>query len=128
MLLFYAFIEEREWILEKLKKEHVKFATSKDKKFLEKWNKRDVDVLILNPMSASHGLNLHENGARIMVWSSLPFDAELWAQGCARLIRTGQNRGVQIHSFMALNTMEPKKYTDLNKKQDLLQEFIDITK
>lgn len=128
VLLFYAFIEEREWLLEKLKKERIKFTTSKDKKFLEKWNKRDVDVLLLQPMSASHGLNLHENNARIMVWSSLPYDAELWSQGCARLIRQGQKRGVQIHSFIAKNTVEVKKYSSLQNKQELLQEFIGLTK
>lgn len=128
VLLFYAFIEEREWILEKLKKEHIKFATSKDKKFLEKWNKRDVDVLLLQPMSASHGLNLHENGARIMVWSSIPYDVEQWMQANARLIRTNQKRAVQIHSFIGKSTLEEAKYKSLNKKQELLQEFIDITK
>ncbi len=128
VLLFYAFIEEKVWILEKLKKERIKFTTSKDKKFLEKWNKRDVDVLLLNPQSASHGLNLHLSGCRLMVWSSLPFDLELYSQANARLIRQGQKRGVQIHSFMAKGTVEPKKYKMLNDKQDLLDKFIAITK
>lgn len=128
VLLFYAFIEEREWILEKLKKERITFATSKDKKFLEKWNNSDIDVLMLQPMSASHGLNLHENNARIMVWSSIPYDVELWLQANARLMRQGQKRGVQIHSFIGKSTLEEKKYKSLNKKQELLQEFIDLTK
>lgn len=128
VLLFYAFIEEREWLQEKLKKEHIKFATSKDKKFLEKWNKKEIDVLVLNPASCGHGLNLHLSGARLIVWSSLPFDIELWSQANARLMRQGQKRGIQIHSFMTKGTVEPKKYIDLNKKQELLQEFIDITK
>lgn len=128
VLLFYAFIEEREWLQEKLKKEHIKFAASKDNKFLEKWNKRDVDVLLLNAQSAGHGLNLHLSGCRLIVWSSLPFDLELYSQANARLTRQGQKRGVQIHSFMTKGTVEPKKYKMLNDKQDLLQEFIDITK
>ncbi len=128
VLLFYAFIEEREWILEKLKKEHIKFATSKDKKFLEKWNNLDIDVLMLQPMSASHGLNLHENNARIMVWSSIPYDVEQWMQANARLIRTNQKRAVQIHSFIGKSTLEEAKYKSLNKKQELLHEFIDLTK
>lgn len=128
VLLFYAFIEEREWILEKLKKEHIKFATGKDKKFLEKWNNLDIDVLMLQPMSASHGLNLHENNARIMVWSSIPYDVEQWMQANARLIRTNQKRAVQIHSFIGKGTLEEAKYKSLNKKQELLQEFIDLTK
>ena len=128
VLLFYAFIEEREWLQEKLKKEHIRFATSKDRKFLEKWNNLDIDVLMLQPMSASHGLNLHENNARIMVWSSIPYDVEQWMQANARLIRTNQKRAVQIHSFIGKSTLEEAKYKSLNKKQELLQEFIDITK
>lgn len=128
VLLFYAFIEEREWLQEKLKKEHIKFADVKGKNAINKWNNRDIEVLLGHPSSCSHGLNLHLSGARMMVWSSLPYDAELWSQGCARLIRQGQKRGVQIHSFIAKNTVEPKKYSSLQNKQQLLQEFIDLTK
>ena len=128
VLLFYAFIEEREWISEKLKKEHIKFADVKSRNAINKWNDRDIEVLLGHPSSCSHGLNLHLSGARMMVWSSLPYDAELWSQGCARLIRQGQKRGVQIHSFVAKNTVEPKKYISLQNKQELLQEFIGLTK
>jgi SNF2 family DNA or RNA helicase len=64
----------------------------------------------------------------MIVWSSLPFDSELFLQANARLMRQGQKRGVQIHSFVAGGTVEPKKYTSLVKKQELLQEFIDTTK
>ena len=128
VLLFYAFVEEREWILEKLKKEGVTISGTHDKDFLSKWNEREVDVLLLQPMSASHGLSLHLSGCRLMVWSSIPYDVELWLQANARLMRQGQKRGVQIHSFVAGGTVEPKKYTSLVKKQELLQEFIDITK
>ena len=106
VLLFYAFIEEREWLQEKLKKERIKFADVKGKNAINKWNSKDIDVLLCHPASAAHGLNLHLSGARMMVWSSLPYDAELWSQGCARLIRQGHKRGVQIHSFIAGNTVE----------------------
>ena len=128
VLLFYAFVEEREWLQEKLKKEHIKFIDVKGKDSINKWNNKDIDVLLAHPSSASHGLNLHLSGARMMVWSSLPYDAELWSQGCARLIRQGQKRGVQIHSFIAENTVEVKKYSSLQSKQDLLDKFIAITK
>ena len=63
-----------------------------------------------------------------MVWSSLPFDLELYSQANARLTRQGQKRGVQIHSFIAKGTVEPKKKYKMLDKQELLQEFIDITK
>ena len=128
VLLFYSFREEKAWLEEKMKKLHLKFTDVKDKRFMEKWNAGEVEVLLAHPASAGHGLSLHNSGCRLMVWSSLPYDAELWSQGCARLMRQGQKRGVQIHSFMTKGTVEPKKYKSLNKKQELLQEFIDITK
>src|SRR5574344_1238032 len=82
VLLFYAFIEEREWLQEKLKKEHIKFADVKSKNAINKWNNKEIDVLLAHPASAGHGLNLHLSGARMMVWRSLPYDAELCSQGC----------------------------------------------
>lgn len=128
VLLFYAFIEEKIWLEEKLKKAHITFTDVKSRTFLQKWNDREVDVLLAQPASCGHGLNLHLSGCRMLVWSSLPFDVELFLQANARLIRQGQRRCVQIHSFMAANTVEDKKYISLTKKQELLQEFIDLTK
>lgn len=128
VLLFYAFIEEKNLIKEKLKKIGVKFTDSSDKNFLQKWNDQEVEVLMGHPASMSHGLNLQKGSARIMVWSSLPFDLELFLQANARLARQGQKRGVQIHSFVAEGTVEVRKYLSLFNKQKLLDEFIEITK
>ena len=128
VLLFYAFREEKVWLEEKMKKLHLKFTDVKDKRFMEKWNDGEVDVLLAYPASAGHGLNLHQSGARICVWSTIPFDMELWSQANARLARQGQSRNTQIHSFMAKNTVEKQKYLSLMKKSKVLQDFIDITK
>lgn len=128
VVVFYSFTEEKDWLTEKLKKQGISISGTHDKNFLSKWNEKEIDVLLLHPASAGHGLSLHTSGARIMVWSSLPYDAELWSQGCARLIRQGQKMGVQIHSFIAKNTVELKKYSSLQSKQELLQEFIGLTK
>lgn len=128
VLLFYAFREEKVWLEEKMKKLHLKFTDVKDKRFMEKWNDREVDVLLGHSQSMSHGLNLHQSGARIMVWSTIPYDYEHFIQACGRLARQGQTRGVQIHSFMAKNTIEKAKMISLMKKSKVLQEFVDITK
>lgn len=128
VLLFYAFREEKAWLEEKMKKLHLKFTDVKDKNFMWKWNEGEVEVLLANGQSASHGLNLHENGARIMVWSTIPYDYEIFSQANARLHRQGQRRNTQIHSFMAKDTVEKQKYLSLMKKEKISQEFIDITK
>ena len=128
VLLFYAFREEREWILEKLKKIHITFTDVKDKRFMEKWNGGEVNVLISNPASAGHGLSMHLGGARIMVFSTIPYDYEQFAQACGRLMRQGQKNCVQIHSFLAKNTVEKNKYLALRRKETIATEFIEITK
>lgn len=127
VLLFYAFKEEKAWIVEKLKKLHLKFTDIKDKKFLSKWESGEIDVLLAHPASAGHGLNL-QHGGRICVWSTIPFDYELWSQANARLARQGQNKGVQIHAFMAKDTVEKRKYIALREKNKIAIEFIEITK
>ena len=127
VLLFYAFKEEKKWIEEKLKALHIKFCDVKDVRFMQKWNDGEVDVLLAQYQSASHGLNL-QHGGRICVWSTIPYDLEVWLQANARLARQGQTRGVQIHSFIAKNTVEIKKYHALNEKEKVLTEFIELTK
>lgn len=127
VLLFYAFREEKTWLEEKLKKLHIQFTDVKDKNFLRKWNDGEIEVLLAHPASAGHGLNL-QDGGRICVWSSITYDYELWAQANARLARQGQRNGVQIHTFMASNTVETQKYTALNKKEKIAEEFIYLTK
>ena len=128
VLLFYAFREEKKWLEEKLKKLHITFTDVKDKRFMEKWNGGEVDVLLAHPASAGHGLNLHQGGARIMVFSTIPYDYEHFAQACGRLMRQGQRRNTQIHSFIAKNTIEKKKLLSLMEKRKISQDFIDITK
>lgn len=128
VLLFYSFREEKAWLEEKMKKLHLKFTDVKDKRFMEKWNGREVEVLLSHPASSGHGLNLHESGARICVWSTIPFDMELWSQANARLARQGQRRNTQIHSFMAKNTVEKTKYLALRRKETIADEFVELTK
>ena len=52
------------------------------------------------------------SGCRLMVWSSLPFDLELYKQATQGLQgKDKKGEGVQIHSFITKGTVEPKKYT-----------------
>lgn len=127
VLLFYSFREEKAWIEEKLKKQHIKFTDVKDKNFIHKWNDGDIDVLLAHPASAGHGLNL-QHGGRILVWSTITYDFELFAQANARLARQGQKRAVQIHCFMAKDTIEKDKLKALRDKEKELNNFLELTK
>ena len=128
VLLFYSFREEKAWLEEKLKKLHITFCDVKDKMFMQKWNNKDVDVLMGHPAGSGHGLNLHLSGARICVWSTITYDFELWGQANARLARQGQRRNVQIHSFMAKDTVEKQKMLALRRKYATANDFVNLTK
>jgi SNF2 family DNA or RNA helicase len=127
VLLFYAFREEAQWLSEMLDARGVKWEGVKHRDFLEKWNEGEIDCLIVHPASAGHGLNL-QYGGRVIVWSTLTYNYELFAQGNARLTRQGQQNNVQIHYFVADGTCEEKAVSALRKKQNEQNEFLKLTK
>ena len=127
VLLFYAFREEETWLTELLKERGLRVGSVRDSDFLRKWEAHDVDVLMAHPASAGHGLNL-QHGGRIIVWSSLTYNYELFAQGNARLARQGQKRNVQIHYFVADKTCEERAVSALTKKQAEQRTFLNKTK
>ena len=127
IILWYAFREEAIWLAEKLKKADIRFCSANDKRFIEKWNSDEIDVLIMHPAACGHGVNLQQGG-HIAVWSSITYSLELWLQANARLIRQGQNKPVQIHVFSAANTIEVEQYRALMEKNKVEAEFLELTK
>jgi SNF2 family DNA or RNA helicase len=57
-------------------------------------------MLVAHPASAGHGVNL-QHGSDTLVWFSLPWSAELYAQANARLVRQGQRNTVNIHVLLS---------------------------
>ena len=127
VLLFYAFREEAAWLAELLQARGIKWYSVKQADFMQKWNDGDIDCLMAHPASAGHGLNL-QYGGRIIVWSTLTYNFELFAQGNARLARQGQRQNVQIHYFVAEKTCEEKAVAALIMKQQEQNNFLKITK
>jgi SNF2 family DNA or RNA helicase len=127
VLLWYAFREEAIWLGEKMKEKGIRFCSPTDKRWLEKFESNEIDVLISHPASIGHGVNV-QHCSRICVWSSLTFNFEYWGQANARLARQGQKRGVQIHVFASKGTCERNQYLSLMKKSKEQDNFIAITK
>lgn len=127
VLLFYAFRDEEAWLTEMLKARGVKVGSVRQSGFLERWNAHEIDCLMAHPASAGHGLNL-QHGGRVIVWSTMTYNYELFAQGNARLARQGQTGNVQIHYFVADNTCEERAVAALSKKDAAQREFLNKTK
>jgi SNF2 family DNA or RNA helicase len=69
-------------------------------KRIEAWNAGKIEMLVAHPASAGHGVNL-QHSSDTLVWFSLPWPAELYAQANARLARQGQRGTVNIHIMLS---------------------------
>lgn len=127
VLLFYAYREEAMWLHELLTDRGVKVESVNKAGFLDRWNAGETECLFAHPASAGHGLNL-QHGGRVIVWSSMTYNYEYYAQSNARLARQGQQRNVQIHYFLTQNTCEPRVWLALQRKDKEQQTFLQMTK
>ena len=127
VLLFYAFREEAIWLQELLSERGVRCESVQRAGFMERWNSGETECLFAHPASAGHGLNL-QHGGRIIVWSSLTYNYEYYAQANARLARQGQTRQVQVHYFLTRDTCEPRVWTALQNKDKEQKEFLNKTR
>ena len=60
------------------------------------WNAGKIQVGLISPASAGHGLNI-QKGGHILIWFSLVWSLEMYQQTNARLWRQGQKEVVTIH-------------------------------
>lgn len=127
VLLFYAFREEALLLSELLDARGVKYESVSRAGFLDRWNAGQIECLFAHPASAGHGLNL-QHGGRVVVWSSLTYNYEYFAQANARLARQGQKRNVQIHYFVAARTCEERVTKALHAKDKEQKAFLELTK
>ena len=127
VLLFYSFVEERKWLVELMQAKKLRIADVKDADFMSVWNNGECDVLLAHPASAGHGLNL-QHGGRVIVWSSLTYNYEYFAQANARLARQGQTRQTLIHYFVAKDTVEEQMVKALQRKSREQANFLQLTK
>lgn len=127
VLLFYAFVEERDYLIEQLKAAKVPATDVKASDALSKWAKGEAGVLLAHPASAGHGLNL-QGGGRLIAWSSVTYNYEYFAQANARLARQGQTKPVEIHYFTAVGTCEQRVRRALSRKASEQGLFTRLTK
>ncbi len=100
-LVFYGFRFDEEQLIGTLKTRHrgLRFAVLDNEHDVAAWNTGELDVLLAQPASCAYGLNLQQGGHHL-IWYSLPWSLELYAQGEARLYRQGQTQSVIVHRLI----------------------------
>ena len=91
------------------------------------WNRGEVEVGVIHPASAGHGLNL-QTGGSTLIWFGLTWSLELYQQTNARLYRQGQKNTVVIHHIVTKGTIDERLLKALEKKEKTQNSLIDAVK
>lgn len=91
---------------------------------IDKWNRGETPVLMIQSQSGAHGLNLHEGG-RHMVWLTISDDPEIYEQANCRLRRLGVTNTVMVYRIIVNDTVEsgliaPRLASSANSQQALI--------
>lgn len=89
------------------------------------WNAGELPVLLGQPASIAHGLNL-QNAGNHVIWHSLPWNFEYYDQFNRRIRRQGSTHDkVFVHHIICRNTVDELKLHALNRKFRTQQDLFD---
>lgn len=93
------------------------------------WNRNEVPVLLANPASVGHGLNMQDGDAQHLFWYTLPDDYDIYDQTNRRLRRQGNKAShVFAHRVIARRTVDVAKTKLLAVKGANQKDFLDAMK
>lgn len=121
VIVAYKFKSDREMLRTYLPGSEV-FDGSPD--MIRRWNAGQIPILLLQPASAGHGLNLQQGG-HTLIWYTIPNNLEHYLQTNARIDRQGQKNPVIIHHLITEHTVDLHNMALLRRKTDMEQRLID---
>ena len=113
--------------LAELQRRYPRACTLDEPDAIERWNAGRIELLLVHPKSAGHGLNLQHGGSRI-VFLSLPWSLELYEQTIGRLHRSGQRHDVWCYVLLANATVDEKVWAALHDKKSLSEMAMEALK
>lgn len=114
--------------LERLKKAFPDaVAMDKQGKCIPAWNSGKIKLLLFNPMSAAHGLNLQYGGRRL-IFFDIPYSLELYYQAWKRLARQGQKLSVFVHHIVTKGSIDYDIAQCLSDKDATQEKFFALLK
>ena len=128
ILVAYWFKHDLARITERLRKLKVIYQKLDSDESIRKWNEKELQVGLIHPASAGHGLNL-QSGGSTMVWFGLTWSLELYQQTVARLWRQGQTENtVVIQHIVTAGTIDERILKALEQKDNTQSALIDAVK
>ena len=128
LLVAYWFKHDLDRITERLRSLGVKYARIDKEDAIRRWNAKQIQVGLIHPASAGHGLNL-QSGGSTLVWFGLTWSLELYIQTNARLWRQGQvSRSVVIMHIVTKGTVDERILKALESKEVTQESLMNAVK
>ena len=127
VLVAYWYQHDHERIREYLTDLGYKPRDLKSDQDIADWNAGKIQVGLISPASAGHGLNI-QKGGHILIWFSLVWSLEMYQQTNARLWRQGQKEVVTIHHIVTRDTVDGDVLNALKHKDTTQQNLISAVK
>lgn len=128
VLIAYHFKSDKQMLLDYLKAAKINVqAFDGSAQMIQDWNDRKIPVMLIQPASAGHGLNL-QYGGHTLIWYTVPWSLEEYLQTNARLARQGQTETVTIHHLIMQNTIDARILSRLSQKDINEKALLDAVK
>lgn len=128
LLCVYWYKHDLERIKERLADKGIPCEELSSEEAIRRWNAGQVMVGLIQPQSASMGLNLQSGGSN-MVWFSLTWSLDLYQQTVARLWRQGQTSGtVVVTHIISKGTIDQRVMKALSQKDSIQTALLDAVK
>jgi len=125
VLVFYNYRQDYKHLKKIFKS--LKPRTLETQNDIQDWNAGRIPLLLAQPASMGHGLNL-QTGGHIIVWYGLNWSLELYQQANARLYRQGQTEHVVIHRLIAKGTVDEEVINRLESKGQSQESLMEAVK
>lgn len=130
MLIAYEFHHDLERLQARFKGLPALQGTDKQvEQLVAAWNRNELPLLAVHPLSVGHGLNMQAGSGRHLAWFTLTWDYELYKQLIGRLCRRGtQAKSILNHRFLVKGTVVERVARALSMKANAETAFLDAMK
>jgi len=115
VLVSYYYRHDRERIAAYLTAAGIPFREVRDTDSIHDWNAGKIQVGLVQPQSASMGINLQQGG-HILILFGMFYSLELYSQLCGRLFRQGQKHTVTIYHIITKDSIDEDVLDALEQK------------
>ena len=127
VLIAYWYRHDHSRIMERLTALGYRPRDLKSAADIADWNAGRIQIGLISPASAGHGLNI-QDGGHILIWFSMIWSLEMYQQTNARLWRQGQKELVTVHHIVCRDTVDGDVLSALKRKDTTQQNLIAAVK